>query len=92
MKIRFIATVLCSVMFTSCWLFKKEQGGRGEGKPPGEVEQPEEIPFGKVIPGREGYVLSPYHNKVVDVQGIKSGTLVFDPYDMEGKKRKFRVP
>jgi hypothetical protein len=92
MKTRIIATVTCAVMFTSCWEFKKPQGGQGEGKPPGGEEQTEEIPFAKLIPGREGYVLSPYYNKVVDVQGIKSGTLVYDPYDTKGQKRKFRVP
>jgi hypothetical protein len=44
------------------------------------------------VPGRDGYVFSPYGNRVVDCQGLASGTLVYDPYYMEEPRRKFRVP
>jgi hypothetical protein len=44
------------------------------------------------VPGQEGFVLSPYNNKKVDVRDIASGTLVQDPtYTGEGKGY-FRVP
>jgi hypothetical protein len=47
-------------------------------------------PLGSPVPGRPGYVYSPYGNKsqLVDVQGMKPGTLVRCPYS--GKL--FRVP
>ncbi len=44
------------------------------------------------VPGKEGFVLSPYNNKVVDVRGIESGTLVRDPTYPAADKKYFRVP
>jgi hypothetical protein len=51
-----------------------------------------EIPYAQPVPEREGYVISPYHNKVVDCQGLARDTLVYDPYDTTEPRRKFRVP
>ncbi len=31
------------------------------------------------VPGKPGFVFSPYNNKIIDVKGIPSGTLVADP-------------
>ena len=31
------------------------------------------------VPGKEGYVFSPYSHRVIDVRGLPSGTLVLDP-------------
>jgi hypothetical protein len=44
------------------------------------------------VPGKEGFVFSPYNNKVVDVRDIPSGTLVQDPTYTGAGKGYFRVP
>lgn len=47
------------------------EAGRGGGEKNHPVASP--------IPGKPGYVFSPYTNRVVDVRDIPSGTLVMDP-------------
>lgn len=55
-------------------------------------EKRPEYKFANKVPGKDGFVFSPYNNKVVDVRDIPSGTLVQDPtYTGEGKGY-FRVP
>ncbi|HEY1121426.1 MAG TPA: hypothetical protein VGE67_07480 [Haloferula sp.] len=50
------------------------------------------VPTARAVPGKPGYVFSPFNNKVIDVEGIQSGRLVADPtYPLEEKKY-FRVP
>ena len=49
-------------------------------------------PFANKVPGKEGFVFSPYNNKVVDVRGIPTGTLVADPTYAASEKKYFRVP
>lgn len=49
-------------------------------------------PVAKPVPGREGVVFSPFNNRLVDVSGWKSGTLVNDPRYPESEKKYFRVP
>ena len=44
------------------------------------------------IPGKEGFVYSPYTGKMVDVSGIAGGTLVQDPTYSGTGKGYFRVP
>jgi hypothetical protein len=44
------------------------------------------------VPSKEGFVFSPYNNKVVDVRDIPSGTLVQDPTYPASEKKYFRVP
>ncbi|MBC8128212.1 MAG: hypothetical protein H8M99_13810 [Gloeobacteraceae cyanobacterium ES-bin-144] len=44
------------------------------------------------VPGKDGFVFSPYNNKVVDVRDIPSGTLVADPTFPAADKKYFRVP
>lgn len=48
--------------------------------------------FATKVPGKEGFVFSPYNNRVVDVRDIPSGTLVQDPTYPPSEKKYFRVP
>lgn len=68
-------------------------------KPEGEttapnkpVEKRGDYAFANPVPGKEGFVFSPYNNKVVDVRDIPSGTLVQDPTYPAAEKKYFRVP
>lgn len=56
-----------------------------------EIRQQKNHPFGVVLPGRPGYILNPYTNTIVDVRGLRVGTLVRDPRDPV-RNRAFRVP
>lgn len=60
--------------------------------PPPVVEKRPEYKFAQKVPGKEGFVLSPYNGKVVDVRDIPSGTLVQDPTYTGDGKGYFRVP
>lgn len=51
-----------------------------------------DYPFATPIPGKAGFVFSPYNNKMVDVRDIPSGTLVQDPTYPPAEKKYFRVP
>lgn len=56
-----------------------------------------DYPFASKVPGKEGFVFSPYNNKVVDARDehgrvIPSGTLVADPTYPAAEKKYFRVP
>jgi hypothetical protein len=44
------------------------------------------------VPGKDGFVFSPYNNKVIDVKGFASGTLVADPTYPMSERKFFRVP
>ena len=59
---------------------------------PPEVKPTNDYPFGTPVPGKEGYVFSPYNNKLLDVRGIPSGTLVQDTTYPLTEKKYFRVP
>lgn len=63
----------------------------GTPKPPVE-EKRTEIAVASKVPGRDGYVFSPFNNKLIDVRNIPSGTLVADPTYPESAKKHFRVP
>ena len=54
--------------------------------------KPNDYVFANKVPGKEGFVFSPYNNKVVDVRGLPSGTLVQDPTYPPTEKKYFRVP
>lgn len=92
-------------------LKKKEQQQNAEVTPPqnngGTTTPPPEGPkpptekrtyvVAQKVPGKEGFVFSPYNNKVIDVHNpdgslIPSGTLVADPTYPESEKKYFRVP
>lgn len=51
-----------------------------------------DIPTAQPVPGKEGYVFSPYNQKIVDVREIPSGTRVADPTYPPSEKKHFRVP
>jgi hypothetical protein len=59
--------------------------------PPVE-EKRAEYKLANKVPGKDGFVFSPYNNKVVDVRDIPSGTLVQDPTYTGAGKGYFRVP
>lgn len=76
-------------------------GTTGGTTPPGpkptDPPKKSDYPFAQKVPGKEGFVFSPYNSKVVDAhdeQGrpIPSGTLVADPTYPESEKKYFRVP
>lgn len=75
--------------------------GEGNPKPPTETKAPPpvpetsnvpkgEIPYAKPVPGKPGFVFSPYdqYKGYIDVRGFPPGTEVKDPYS--GKS--FLVP
>jgi hypothetical protein len=64
---------------------------RQTSTPPLE-EKRAEYKFANKVPGKDGFVFSPYNNKVVDVRDIPSGTLVQDPTYTGAGKGYFRVP
>jgi TPR repeat protein/serine/threonine protein kinase len=51
-----------------------------------------DYPFATKVPQKEGFVLSPYNNKLVDVRNVPSGTLMQDPTYPASEKKYFRVP
>lgn len=60
--------------------------------PEPQVEKRSDYQFANKVPGKEGFVFSPYNNKVIDVRDIPSGTLVQDPTFPASEKKYFRVP
>lgn len=56
------------------------------------VEKRADYPVASKVPGKEGYVFSPFNNKLIDVKDMPSGTLVSDPTYPESAKKFFRVP
>lgn len=56
------------------------------------VEPKRDYPVAAKVPGKDGFVLSPYNSKVVDVRDIPTGTLVQDPTYPAADKKYFRVP
>ena len=71
---------------------KPENTDRETVAPTPPVTPPSSIPVAVAVPGKPGFVFSPYNNKVVDVRGVASGKKVSDPnYPLEDKKH-FRVP
>lgn len=49
-------------------------------------------PTASQVPGKAGFVFSPFNNKVIDVGGVPSGTLVMDPTFPSAEQKMFRVP
>ncbi|MES2921621.1 MAG: hypothetical protein V4819_08745 [Verrucomicrobiota bacterium] len=56
------------------------------------IEKRADYPVASKVPGKEGYVFSPFNNKLIDVKDMPSGTLVSDPTYPESAKKFFRVP
>lgn len=44
------------------------------------------------VPGKPGFVFSPHSNQIIDVNGMKPGTLVADPTFPASEKKHFRIP
>lgn len=63
-----------------------------ENNKPAVEEKRTDYAFANKVPGKEGFVFSPYNNKIVDVRDIPSGTLVQDPTYTGAGKGYFRVP
>jgi hypothetical protein len=61
-------------------------------KPKAPSETKRDYAVANKVPGKEGFVFSPYNNKVIDVRDIASGTLVTDPTYPTSEKKFFRVP
>ncbi len=52
----------------------------------------ESAPEGKPVPGKPGFIFSPYDNKIIDATGLKPGEIVADPTAPAGKVRYIKVP
>lgn len=50
------------------------------------------LPTGRPVPGKAGFVFSPYNDKIIDVRDIPPGTVVADPTFPASEKKYFRVP
>jgi hypothetical protein len=49
-------------------------------------------PEASAVPGKAGFVFSPYDNKIIDVSGRQPGEVLVDPNSPEGETRYFKVP
>ena len=61
-------------------------------EPPKHKPAKEAYPVAQALPGKPGFVLSPYNNKIIDVRDLPSGTLVSDPTQPPENRAYFRVP
>ncbi|MCW1887217.1 hypothetical protein OKA04_20940 [Luteolibacter flavescens] len=50
------------------------------------------VPTARPVPGKPGFVFSPFNNKLIDVEGMQSGRLVADPHYPAEERMYFRVP
>jgi hypothetical protein len=87
---------------------KEAAANTGSTENPGNVTPPtdgpkpiepkrNDYPVASKVPGKDGYVFSPYNNKIISVldeqdRPIASGTLVQDPTYKLSEKKFFRVP
>jgi hypothetical protein len=65
---------------------------RPEPKPEPPAPPKEAVPVARAVPGRPGFVFSPFNNKLINVEGFESGRLVADPHYPASEKKYFRVP
>ena len=70
----------------------RPEGSEGGTTTPKPDNKKKDWPFANPVPGKEGFVFSPYNNKMVDVRDIPSGTLVQDPTYPAAEQKRFRVP
>ena len=62
----------------------------GPQPPPPPVA--ETVPVARAVPGRPGFVFSPFNNKLIDVKGMPADRLAADPHYPLSEKKYFRVP
>lgn len=70
----------------------RRNNDRGTTSPKPKDPKSKDYAFANPVPGKEGFVFSPYNQKLVDVRDIPSGTLVQDPTYPASEKKYFRVP
>lgn len=71
---------------------KPEITERADDPEPPKPEPKAGVQVARAVPGKPGFVFSPFNNKIIDVKGIPSGTLVADPTYPAAEKKYFRVP
>ena len=69
-----------------------DAGGEKPGGGTRPAPEKKEIPVARPVPGKPGFVFSPFNNKVIDVKGFPPGSLVADPTYATSEKKHFRVP
>jgi hypothetical protein len=69
-----------------------QPGPNPDPQPNPKPTPPEAYPTALPVPGRPGFVFSPFNNKVIEVSGFESGALVADPHYPAAEKKYFRVP
>ncbi len=67
-------------------------GGGDAAATGGEAKPKPTYDFARPVPGKPGFVFSPFNEGVIDVRDIPSGTLVQDPTYPASEKKYFRVP
>lgn len=72
----------------------KERSNPSPVKPPTNsgTTAKRDWPVAEPIPGKPGFVLSPYNQRQIEVSGMASGLLVRDPSYDPSEKKLFRVP
>lgn len=65
---------------------------RTDDPTPNKPDPKPNMQVARPVPGKPGFVFSPFNNKLIDVKGIPSGTLVQDPTYSPEEKKYFRVP
>jgi hypothetical protein len=75
----------------------EQKGKQLEDVNPDATAQPAQpkvvsYPTAKPVPGKAGFVFSPYNNRQINVQGFNSGVKVADPYYPKSEKKYFIVP
>ena len=61
-------------------------------KPEPPKPSPTSIPTARPVPGKPGFVFSPFNNQPIDVTDFASGNLVADPRYPLAERKYFRVP
>jgi hypothetical protein len=57
-----------------------------------EILARESAPEGKPVPGKPGFIFSPYDNKIIDATGLPPGQVIVDPSAPPDQARYIKVP
>jgi hypothetical protein len=68
-----------------------------DATPPKKPEEKKPIPTAREVPGRPGFVFSPFNNKIIDIRDESgnrraSGKIMSDPTYPASEKKHFRIP